>query len=699
MPKEIEATEVAKLFVVEFGERPDGGPLLVGPFTSEEAAQTAMSELGTGEWVAEGSIVSLAAVAAAAEEAPEVDMPVDEPDEGEELNTLIPVHGVSTVEGRPTGDGRGFRAGAIDIGSLPQPLGFEFESSHGGDNSRVAVIGHIAQMSKKEIGEGVFEVRWQGYINTLFPYASQAIEGILDGSYVGGSVIVDSVTVDVTEQREAMRERILADQARSGDSELDDEPHQMSSEEIEELLDVFVGDGEQDVTWFSAARQRRLDMVPTGAFIEAYTNLGWEFEDELTPEAVTASMAALEDCGCLDGLETVDLTLLSVEEIEEYDGLDADAQLEYARERGAIVASAEALAPGTHDGPGWITNPLATARIRRYWTRGKGAAKIRWGVPGDFNRCRTQLAKYVQNPDWLAGLCANMHKEAIGVWPGQEDGGRKHHSLVASGAAQAEELFHMVEVDAVDAALFADPHFSAATGIDMDGDHITGYIAVWNACHIGRPDRCTLAPRSNTNYGFYRTGKVKTTEGYVPVGQITMATGHAGEFLGPREAASHYDNTGFVFADVACGEDSFGIWFSGRIRPDVSEEDRFAVLASGRISGDWREIPGVGYELVAGLVVNTPGFGFVEPALVAGAQGVTAILAAGVFEPEDAEETKAEPVQFTAAEIVGLIETTIDSFVSRQDHARKLDKLAPIRQELRTRQLAAARAHFATIEG
>jgi hypothetical protein len=52
---------------------------------------------------------------------------------------------------------------------------------------------------------------------------------------------------------------------------------------------------------------------------------------------------------------------------------------------------------------------VPTERIRRYWTKGKGAGKIRWGAPGDFNRCRTQLAKYVQNPDWLAGLCANMH--------------------------------------------------------------------------------------------------------------------------------------------------------------------------------------------------------------------------------------------------------------------------------------------------
>ena len=28
-------------------------------------------------------------------------------------------------------------------------------------------------------------------------------------------------------------------------------------------------------------------------------------------------------------------------------------------------------------------NPGAT-KLRRYWTRGPGAAKIKWGIPGDF---------------------------------------------------------------------------------------------------------------------------------------------------------------------------------------------------------------------------------------------------------------------------------------------------------------------------
>jgi hypothetical protein len=34
-------------------------------------------------------------------------------------------------------------------------------------------------------------------------------------------------------------------------------------------------------------------------------------------------------------------------------------------------------------------------KLRRYWTYGKGAAKIRWKTPGDWTRCYKQLAKYM----------------------------------------------------------------------------------------------------------------------------------------------------------------------------------------------------------------------------------------------------------------------------------------------------------------
>jgi hypothetical protein len=57
-------------------------------------------------------------------------------------------------------------------------------------------------------------------------------------------------------------------------------------------------------------------------------------------------------------------------------------------------------------------------KLRRYWTYGKGAAKIRWKTPGDWTRCYRQLAKYM-GPR-AKGYCALRHKEMNGYWPGDK---------------------------------------------------------------------------------------------------------------------------------------------------------------------------------------------------------------------------------------------------------------------------------------
>lgn len=65
----------------------------------------------------------------------------------------------------------------------------------------------------------------------------------------------------------------------------------------------------------------------------------------------------------------------------------------------------------------------------RYWTEGAGAARIRWGVPGDFNRCRVQVQAAVVkggskplSDRVLSGLCSNMHVRATGARPGKAPG-------------------------------------------------------------------------------------------------------------------------------------------------------------------------------------------------------------------------------------------------------------------------------------
>jgi hypothetical protein len=64
----------------------------------------------------------------------------------------------------------------------------------------------------------------------------------------------------------------------------------------------------------------------------------------------------------------------------------------------------------------------------RYWSSGKGAAKIGWGRPCDFCACLRQLRKYVKNPRYLRGLCANLHKRVLGKWPAEHDLDKKNRN-------------------------------------------------------------------------------------------------------------------------------------------------------------------------------------------------------------------------------------------------------------------------------
>lgn len=59
-------------------------------------------------------------------------------------------------------------------------------------------------------------------------------------------------------------------------------------------------------------------------------------------------------------------------------------------------------------------------QLRRYWLHGEGAVKIRWGTPGDFDRCVRHLGKYM--PGRAEGYCANLHHRATGMWPGEHGG-------------------------------------------------------------------------------------------------------------------------------------------------------------------------------------------------------------------------------------------------------------------------------------
>lgn len=657
-----------------------------------------------------------------------VDMPTDELEDGEQEITEIPVHGVAAVEGVPTGDGRKFALGAVQFADLPQPMGYEFESSHGGDNSKVAIIGRVDEYFKVPVGDYV-EVRFRGVVFPGKPYADQAIEGILDGSGGGVSIIADSMALDMEQTG------LDADQT---------------------------ADGQMLTQTFSQVRVRRHDIVPTPAFQEGYTLLGHEFLDEMDDDE-RAECESCMDRWSAEGtgaFQVVDLSSLSEAEMDAYDKMSLEEQEAYIAEHDLLLASASvfrdyspeqrrklaeqgkalpdgsypivdeedlknaiqaigrasdreatiahikkrardlnltelvpegwdaeaiaaaAFAPGTRDGPGWISHPVPSQRLRNYWTRGPGAAKIAWGAPGDFERCRSQLRKYIANPDWLAGTCANLHKEAIGVWPGQETG--KH-----SSGSVAMNLVAAAPLDVKPAEAFKDPAFTGPHPFSVDGDRVFGHLATWGVCHIGIQDTCITAPHSNTDYGYYRTGVVNTDEGRIPVGQITMGTGHAGLRASAKDATAHYDNTGTVVADVVAGEDAFGVWVAGMLRPTVTTEQA-AALAAAALSGDWRRTAN-GLELVAALAVNVPGFPIPRTSISASAKmGQESLVAAGVV----SRETVTAGAFPSAEEIAGIVRTSVEEYRAAEVREARMNEVLPFLEKAREHSISRVTSYF-----
>lgn len=186
---------------------------------------------------------------------------------------------------------------------------------------------------------------------------------------------------------------------------------------------------------------------------------------------------------------------------------------------------------------------------------------------------------------------------------------------------------------------FDDPMLPELTPLSIDEDgRIFGHAAAWGTCHTGIPGTCTTAPTSETDYAYFHLKEVLCEGGErVAVGTITMDAGHAELDLGRAAATDHYDNTAVAAADVRVGEDEFGIWVAGAVRPDLDEMSARR-LRGATLSGDWRAVKlsdgSSNRELIALLAVNVPGFPVPRPqALVASGEGgliVTAQVAAGM---------------------------------------------------------------------
>jgi hypothetical protein len=319
------------------------------------------------------------------------------------------------------------------------------------------------------------------------------------------------------------------------------------------------------------------------------------------------------------------------------------------------------------DAPLTVSPDPRAEKLRRYWTTGKGAAKIRWGTPGDWTRCYRQLRKHMGMR--AKGYCQNLHKRSTGIWAGDRSNpGRRAAALAAAGIGPVALSMEAALVAAVstgrwtapegvngmlkdgiyteggsDIALlktltaggfpvappdewFTDPLLAAPTPLTVDDDgRVYGHIATFDVAHIGLPGK-VRAPRSRSGYAYFKTGELRTASGKaVNVGQLTLAGGHASLQADAAAAVAHYDNTASAVADVNVGEDRWGIWVAGGLRPEVTPSQLRTLRASAP-SGDWRPINGH-LELVACCQVNVPGFPTVRARVASGA--ITSLVAAG----------------------------------------------------------------------
>jgi hypothetical protein len=647
--------------------------------------------------------------------------PLD-PEDRVEIDEPVPFWGVLAPEGVESGDGRRFSKDSLRSRPLPLPMAFQKVNLQGHDGS--VRVGNMERVWRRE---GL--TYYTGHFLTTVEEVDEVVGMMAEsGGRMGVSVDADDGAMEMV--------------------------HRESGDTLTDLMDGMDPDSEMAldpddfVTEFTSARVCGATVCNIPAFHEAFIALG-EVPEEFAPEdgedlavegryeavAASAIMAISEKSwdgsasrftdeewkrSCIlhlsDSLTKSDHKL----PIREPNGdlsragvhaaasrigqVDAPPEKVSAAKRALRGAygqldeevpenlTAASFAPGTEDGPGWLTHPVDTDRLRDYWVRGRGAAKIGWGTSGDFNRCRVNLAKYVK-PQHLNGYCANRHKDALGFWPGEHRGGRHALDSKPEGArlvAAAGDFSPAITLVAgaappmvPPASWFEDPHLVGPSAVVITEEgRVFGHVATWGTCHIGFKDVCVTPPNSPSDYAYFRTGSMLCDNGdMVPVGTLTMDTGHADIRATAKAAMAHYDDTGTASCYVAAGEDEWGIWVAGCVSPDLSPE-KIIKMRGAALSGDWREIGGA-LEMVAALAVNVGGFPIPRTSLAASAGHQTALIAAGVVHPTPSTPT---------LDVEAIVSKTIEAMAERQKAKDKMAALAAERAAESRARLDALRA-------
>lgn len=482
--------------------------------------------------------------------------PVEEDDIPEdtdaEVETAEDFHALLVVEGVWTGDGRYIEEGALDWRGLPLPLmGLDRTTEAHLDARLIGNITRIERMGREIHGYG----SWVGSDSDEVRRLQDLVKR---GELRGISIDMDAMEYEIVMPQSA-------DEA----------------ERIDEDGNTVMGADEWMMRILSA-RIMGATVVPFPAFEEAYI------------ESLAASLAALKDepgvSGYITTMQTYDdIDFRPSESAREEAQRGLDWRSEFGRGGTEVgIARARDIANGRNLSPDTVNRMLSYFARHEVDKEGTGWSPGEDGYPSNG---RIAWALWGGDPGWA--WARNVKRRM--------DAADERGSIVASG--------HPIEPPVCPpSGWFEPPLLSEPTPLTVDDDgRIFGHLAVWGQCHVGYADRCITPPSSATQYAHYRTGEVLCDDGSrIPVGQITLGTGHADHSASARDTLRHYDNTGSAVADVIAGEDEFGIWLAGALRPGLAPE-RIRELMAADVSGDWRRIGG-SLELVGVLAVNVPGF-------------------------------------------------------------------------------------------
>lgn len=504
------------------------------------------------------------------------DMESDEADD--DIDLIEDFHTLLVVEGVWTGDGRYIEEEALTFRDLPLPLMAIDRTTEA--HMQAVLIGNITKIERegRELhGYGVFVesddkdvMRLQNLIKR------KELRGV--------SVDLDAVEYEV----------IVA-----GDP----------SEPREDENGAMVYESDDPKMRITSARIMGATVVPFPAFQEAYI------------ESLAALTASLMTTKIVSGW---------VNTFQNFDEID------FVAPDGAVEEAEKGLAWRDEYGRGGTEVGVARAR---------DISNRKSLSPDTINRMVSYFARHEvdkQGEGWSPDEDGfpSAGRIAWALWGG--DAGRTWAEKVKRQMESREEAGSIVASGhPIDAPIvppsewFSNPDLIAPTPLTVtDEGRIFGHLAVWGQCHIGHTNRCVEPPASITNYAHFLTGEILCDDGKrFPVGQITMNGNHAPHSYGAQDTSAHYDNTALAAADVTAGEDQFGIWVSGSIRPDLHPNQIRGLMASD-VSGDWRRIGG-NLELVAVLAVNVPGFPKIR---VRELEGLVASLSLPAYEHGDVSE-------------------------------------------------------------